>query len=54
MTNPALENLLTRRAIRSYKPDAVPDDVLERVIKAGLYAPSGMGRESPVILAVTN
>ncbi len=54
MTNPALENLLTRRAIRSYKPDAVPDDELERVIKAGLYAPSGMGRESPVILAVTN
>ena len=54
MQNAALENLLTRRAVRSYKTDPVPDDVLNRVIEAGLYAPSGMGRESPVILAVTN
>ena len=54
MQNAALENLLTRRAVRSYKTDPVPDDVLNRVMEAGLYAPSGMGRESPVILAVTN
>lgn len=50
----AMENMLTRRSIRQYKPDMVPKDVLDRVIKAGTYAATGMGKQSPVILAVTN
>lgn len=32
----------------------VPDEVLERIVKAGTYAPSGRGRQSAVIIAVTN
>jgi len=32
----------------------VPEDVLERVIKAGTYAPTAMGKQSPIIIAVTN
>lgn len=50
----AMENLLTRRSVRKYKPDMVPEDVLERIIKAGTYAPTGMGMQSPIIIAVTN
>ncbi len=50
----AMENMLTRRSIRQYKPDMVPKDVLDRVIKAGTYAATGMGKQSPVILAVIN
>jgi len=50
----AMENLLTRRSVRKYKPDMVPEDVLERIIKAGTYAPTAMGRQSPIIIAVTN
>lgn len=50
----AMENMLTRRSIRQYKPDMVPKDVLDRVIKTGTYAATGMGKQSPVILAVTN
>ena len=44
MQNEAMQNLLTRRAVRRYKSDPIPADVLDRVIEAGLYAPSGMGR----------
>jgi len=50
----AMENLLTRRSIRKYKPDMVPEDVIARVVKAGTYAATGMGKQSPVIIAVTN
>lgn len=42
----------TRRSCRSYRPDAVPDDVLDKVLEAGTYAPTGGGRQSPVIIAV--
>ena len=27
---------------------------MEEVVKAGMYAPSGMNRQSPIIVAVTN
>ncbi len=50
----AMENMLTRRSVRSYKPDMVPKDVLERIIKAGTYAATGMNRQSPIIIAVTD
>ena len=46
--------ILTRRSVRSYKPDPVPQDVLERILTAGQYAATGMNRQSPIILAVTN
>ena len=54
MTNCAMQNLLTRRAIRSYKPDPIPSDVLDRILEAGTYAPSGMSKQSAIILAVTD
>lgn len=50
----AMENLLTRRSIKKYKSDAVPQDVLERICEAGTYAATGRNLQSPIILAVTN
>ena len=44
----------TRRSVRHYKPDMVPRGVLDQIIEAGTYAPTGMGRQSPIIVAVTN
>jgi hypothetical protein len=32
----------------------VPADVLDKVLEAGTWAPTGMGRQSPVILCVTD
>lgn len=46
--------LCERRSCRAYKPDMVPDEVLERIVATGTYAPTGMNRQSPIILAVTN
>ena len=50
----SLNNLLTRRAVRKYKSDMVPQDVLDRILKAGTYAPSGMGKQSAIIIAITD
>ena len=50
----ALENLYTRRSIRKYKPQQITDGELEQVLKAGVYAPTGMNRQSPIIVAVQN
>lgn len=50
----AIENLLTRRSIRKYKPDMIPEDILEKILTAGTYAATGMGRQSPIIIAVTD
>lgn len=49
-----MDNIMTRRSIRKYKPDMVPREVIDEVVKAGTYAASGMGMQSPIILAVTN
>ena len=53
-TNEVLRNMKTRRSIRKYKPDPVPKEILERIVEAGTYAATGMGRQSPIIIAVTN
>ena len=50
----ALECMVTRRSFRDYKPDAVPEDLLAKIIEAGVYAPTGMGRQAPIIVAITN
>lgn len=49
-----LESIKTRRSIRKYKSDPVPPELLNKIIDAGLYAPSGMGRQATIILSVTN
>ena len=54
MKNEAIENLLTRRSVRAYKPDAVPAGLLDAVLEAGLYAPSGMNRQPVTLVAVTD
>ncbi len=52
--NDVLKCIESRRSVRSFKPDMVPEDVLNRIIEAGTYAATGMGRQSPIIIAVTN
>ena len=50
----ALENIKTRRSIRKYKPDMVPQEILDKIIEAGLYAASGMGQQNTIIIQLTN
>ena len=49
-----LDALKTRRSVRSYRPDPVPDGLIDRILEAGTFAPSGMGRQSPIIVAITD
>ena len=48
----AMKNLLERRSIRRYKETQVPDELLNQVLEAGLYAPTGMNRQNVVMVAV--
>lgn len=50
----AMQAMLTRRSVRKYKDEMVPQDVIEKVIEAGTYAASAKGRQPWLILAVTN
>lgn len=50
----ALQAMLTRKSIKKYKPDPVAQELIDQVIEAGLNAPSGLNKQSPIILAVTN
>ncbi|MBR0295143.1 MAG: nitroreductase [Bacilli bacterium] len=54
MKKEALEVLYNRRAIRKFKPEQIKDEELDAVLKAGMYAPSAMGMQSPLIVAVQN
>lgn len=48
-----LEAIKTRRSVRSFKADPVPEDLLKQVLEAGTWAATGMNRQSPIILAFT-
>ncbi len=50
--NEAMKNLLERRSIRSYTDRQVPDELLDQVLEAGLYAPSGMNTQGCILVAV--
>ncbi len=50
--NETLQNLKTRRSIRSFLPKQVEKDILDQVLEAGTFAPTGGGRQVPVIVAV--
>lgn len=49
-----LEQMKNRRSIRKYKPDAIPQEVLDQITEAGLYAASGKGQQCAIIIQVTN
>ena len=52
--NAILENIRTRRSIRKFKSEMVPQDVLDKIIDAGTYAASGHGTQDTIIIQVTN
>lgn len=52
--NEILKAIKERRSCKAFKPDIVPDEIIDKITEAGLFAASGMGKQSPVILAVTD
>lgn len=49
-----LQVIKTRRSCRKYRPEQIPDEALNAILEAGIYAPTGMGLQSPFIVAVQN
>ncbi|MGC2871741.1 nitroreductase [Ihubacter sp. mB4P-1] len=49
-----MQTIMERRSVRKYKPDMVSKELIDQVVKAGTYAATGMGNQSPLIIAVTN
>ena len=45
--------MITRRSIRGFKPDVPPQDLIDEIIKAGTYAPSGRGAQATKIVCIT-
>ncbi len=52
--NEILNNIKTRRSIKKYKNDLVDQKIIDMITEAGTYAPSGMNKQSPIILEITN
>ena len=52
--NTVIDAMIERRSVKKYKPDMVPLDLINEVVKAGVYAASGMNKQSPIIIAVTD
>ena len=48
----AMEVLLHRRSVRSYTNETVPREILDKILEAGTYAPTGGGRQKVRIVAV--
>lgn len=49
-----INDILTRRSVKKYKSAPVPQEIIDKIINAGLYAANGMGAQSPIIIQVTN
>lgn len=52
--NQTINDIITRRSVKKYLPDAVPVELIKQITEAGTYAPSGMNKQSAIIIAVTN
>lgn len=54
MKNETLDIISTRRSIKGYTDTPVPEEILEKIIKAGTEAASGRNLQGAIIVAVTN
>lgn len=52
--NSTIKDLIERRSCKKYVNKVVEDDKLDLILKAGTYAPTGMNKQSPVIVAIRN
>lgn len=52
--NEVIKCLVERRSVKSFKSTMVEEEKIEEVVKAGMYAPTGMNLQSPNIIVITN
>ena len=49
-----LEKMKKRRRVSKYKQDMIPQEIIDQIIEAGLYAANGMGYQNTIIIQVTS
>lgn len=49
-----METILTRRSTKNFKSDPVDAALIEKIVQAGTFAPTGKNRQAPIIIAVSN
>ena len=52
--NDIIKAMLERRSTKNFKRDMISKDDIDTIIKTGLYAANGRGRQSSIVVAVTN
>ncbi len=52
--NETIKTLVTRRSIRKFNENPINKEVLDEIIKAGLYAPTGRNSRDTLFLVVTS
>ena len=49
-----LDVITTRKSIRRYKPDPVPDELIWKVLEAGRWAPTGENDQPWILIVVSD
>ena len=52
--NEVLKTIKERRSVRKFKPDPVPQELIDQIMEAGTWAASGHGRQPCIIVEVTD
>ena len=52
--NEVIRAMEERRSVRAYTDEVPPRAMIDQVVEAGLWAASGMNRQGPIVVAVTN
>ena len=48
----AIETLLTRRSIKKYNGKPIPENVLNKILEVGTYAPTAKNMQKPIIIVI--
>lgn len=49
-----IRDLLTRRSVRSYSDRQVPDELVDKIAEAGIWAPTAAGRQHTKLVILTD
>lgn len=52
--NEVVENILSRRSIRVYKPEQIKSEELDTILKCGMFAPSALNKQSWEVRVIQN
>lgn len=52
--NETINNLITRRSVRSFQKEQISEEQLNEILTAGTYAASGMGHQSAIMVVIQN